>query len=354
MAHAAYLDKNSLVSHYEEDSRELFYEETPLDRTMKALYAARYVSENVSGGQVTVQRAIDDLLTAIYHRFVFIDPKWNEIGIGIAGSRYVFDVGNTNIRSLCEESMEEREEATQNKATYRTICLDTDKWIAVDEFQTAVNLSPALAYVLYPPAESTHIPPAFFEESPDPLPHKSYSGNPVSVTFNPNVVSCEDIRLQTFTLKDEETGENVEIDTLMDKNSDPNERFTECDFAVFPSERLQYGHGYQVLFVYKEGEESKDIAWHFQTLLPGTILEVDSNDMLFEITSGMTYYIYISPTDDAPAIGSSQWSAPSDVVVKKYVYYDANTIEVLIEGTAGKEVTVRYQDDKEITLRITE
>jgi hypothetical protein len=351
-AHATYLDTNNILSHYEDSDNADFYGEWPVDRSVKAEYEARYISENASAGQRTIKRAIDGLMSAIYHRFGFLNPKVNEIGIGIVGTKYVFDMSNANIRSLCQETQEERDEATEGKSTYREICLDTDKWIAVDEYDEALNLSPSVGYVVYPPSDSKDIVPVFTNETPDPLPNKEYSGNPVSVNFNPYVVDCDDISKESFSLYDENSSEDVDIYISMDKDNDPNDKFSSCDFAIFATQRLEYAHHYRADFVYNDSDGKHTIQWYFDVVNPGNVLKVTSDSEDFDIVSGGVYFVYIVPSDDEPSIGSVSYSYPSGVDIQEFTYYDSNTLKIQITGDIDDVLTIKYQDSKEVRLKI--
>ncbi len=353
-AHSDYLDANNILSHYEDSSNAQFYEEWPLDRVVKAQYAARYVSENASSGQMDVRSAIDGLFTAIYHRFGFINPKWDEIGIGVTWTKYVFDMGNSGIRSICQETQEERDAATEGKSTYRTICLDTDKWIAVDEYENAINLSPTQLYFVYPPVEATGILPVFMNETPNPLPYKSYSGNPISVTFDSEVVACDEISRQSFTLRDDNLSFSVDIYVNMDKDNDPNSIFTSCDFAIFPTERLEYNHHYTASFVYSDGNGNHTISWGYSTVNPGIVLKTVDTDEAFDIVSGETYYVYIPPTDTDPTIGSVGWSYSSSMNVEEFLFYDSSTLKIRVSGSIGDTMTITYQSDKKVILTLIE
>jgi len=351
-AHSDYLDANNILSHYEDSGNSGFYEEWPVDRAIKAGYAARFVSENASAGQIDTKSAIDGLFSAIYHRLAFMNPKWNQIGIGITGTKYVFDMGNSGIDALCQETQEERDDATEGKSTYRTICSDTDKWIAVDEYNDEINLSPSQLYFVYPPKNSVDIQPLFFNESPDPLPHKSYSGNPVSISFNPSTVSCDDIEQKSFTLYDDTASLDVDIYTDMDENSDPNDKFSSCDFAIFPQERLEYNHHYTATFVFDDGSGDESISWSYTTRDPGTVLKVEGDDESFDIGVNTVYYIYIPPTEDDPTIGGISYSRPSSMSINTFEYYDSNTLKISVDGNEGDTLSISYQGGKKVELKI--
>ena len=82
-AHADYLVANKDSSHYETQGKAYFTGKAPLDRAFHAGYNASSVSENLSTHNYDAQSSIDGLFAAIYHRFGFLSPSIDEIGIGV-------------------------------------------------------------------------------------------------------------------------------------------------------------------------------------------------------------------------------------------------------------------------------
>jgi len=64
-------------------------------------YAHEQVIENVSLGNESVADSIADLMSAIYHRFAFLDFGIDEMGAAYAGTRYVYNMGRKNLARVC-------------------------------------------------------------------------------------------------------------------------------------------------------------------------------------------------------------------------------------------------------------
>lgn len=79
--HAKYVVANEAMSHDETAGRAGFTGENPSKRAFYAGYNA-VVRENLSYNSGDLKSAIDGLLSAIYHRFAFLDFASDEIGIG--------------------------------------------------------------------------------------------------------------------------------------------------------------------------------------------------------------------------------------------------------------------------------
>ncbi len=80
-AHAAYLDKNQLVGHFESASKPGFVGDTPLARAQAFGYAAT-LAEDVSFAEGTPERIVRALFDAPYHRLPFLRPGGLLFGAG--------------------------------------------------------------------------------------------------------------------------------------------------------------------------------------------------------------------------------------------------------------------------------
>ena len=102
--HANFLAVNSITGHYESEEMPGFTGISPKDRTIFEGYRSVLVAENVSSEQTDIIESIDNLMSAIYHRFGFLGFIKNEIGIGYnsQGNTYVYNMGNSGYNALCE------------------------------------------------------------------------------------------------------------------------------------------------------------------------------------------------------------------------------------------------------------
>ena len=99
-AHARYLQRyapsgRGLVGSAHEQRKGLpeFTGRLAADRAHYFGYPHSQVTENVSLGDATAQESISNLMSAIYHRFAFLDPLIDENGAAQAGRNYVFNMG---------------------------------------------------------------------------------------------------------------------------------------------------------------------------------------------------------------------------------------------------------------------
>ncbi|MCP4001570.1 MAG: CAP domain-containing protein, partial [Gammaproteobacteria bacterium] len=77
------------------------------DRTRYFGYPHSQVIENVSLGNLSLDESISSLMSAIYHRFGFLDMKIDEIGIAQMQQRYVYNMGRKDLAQACTAQPEE-------------------------------------------------------------------------------------------------------------------------------------------------------------------------------------------------------------------------------------------------------
>ena len=70
-AHAKYMIQNQTHGHYEKKGKYAYTGKTPSSRVVKANYPSRIAMENISLNTPNQKKSIDNLFSAIYHRFVF-------------------------------------------------------------------------------------------------------------------------------------------------------------------------------------------------------------------------------------------------------------------------------------------
>ena len=175
-----------------------------------------------------IEDSIDNLLTAIYHRFALLNPSFDEIGLG----------------------------GIYGTDTYKAFVHMIGKSTTAYEKQKNAD-----EMIVYPYPNQSNVFPVFYEEYPDPLPDYTMSGNPVSVTFNSALVqSVSVISFKLFKGSEEVT--NVR---LMDKSNDPNNEFTDYQFALFPLDVLESGMLYTVKLDYIVDGTQKHKEWQFTT-----------------------------------------------------------------------------------------
>ncbi len=349
--HAKYLILNSESGHYESEGKSGFTGKTPPDRAIVAGYPINNVTENYSSPK-DYKSNVDELFTAIYHRLGFLDFSRDEIGIGADisdnNSAYIYDMGNSSLRKFCE-----RGESQAGDGYYYLICTNSDIKISEEKFYSYSNTEPNVDYVVYPKGIINK--GLFNSEIPYPIPGYSFSGNPISIFFNPYNVDCSSIVMDSFSVTDLTTGKSMTPITIMNKDNDPNSRFSGCDFAFFPSEREEFGHTYQAIFEYDDGSGNHSVEWQFSISTPGGdishILTANESNNRFTINRGEDYYIYVPPTESQPTIGSLNYSYDYPTL-ETFEWYDQNTIHIKVSSDSQKGYIDISIDDRDVYLDV--
>jgi uncharacterized protein YkwD len=356
--HSNYLVTNNISSHYEDSTKNGFTGYAPVDRTMYVNYKSRRVSENLSTGQATELLSLDGLMSAIYHRFGFLSLSIDEIGYGKKDKTYVYNMGNSNINTLCAKN-----NFTNNGRYYTNVCKDKDfkieKSIYDNAIDTIINSNPA--YVIYPYRNQKNVTPVFFEESPDPLPGYSVSGYPISIEFSSkDEFVLNKLVVKSFIIKD---NNQVSLDlishggsTIMKKDSDPNSKFSDLQFAIFPDKRLDYGKIYSVEFSYLYDDEIKNINWEFTTKNLDNLLTYLNADIANkDIGLDKNYYLYFEPENITDVISSystnCSYASGGNVQIESSLY-DKNTIKIKISGSLVQSCDLTINSSKTVKLNI--
>ena len=325
-AHADYLVANKESTHTEIVGHLNFTGSHPVDRTLHAGYNTLQVSENLSTKNPHAKSSIDGLFSAIYHRFGFLNPNIDEIGVGVSqnkneseNSAFVYVMGNSELNRLCSF----KNFNGIGRYIYG-VCKDKTHRIDEKKFKDAIkyNKQNNPKIVVYPYDGQKEVPPAFYSEVPDPLPNHEVSGFPVSIEFNDYFF--KNIQVHTFSL----FTDNKEIfDVLfMDKNSDPHSRFTDKQYALFPLKRLAYDKEYKAVVSYSIKGKIKEISWKFRTKKPTEELHiVEAKEDEITINPTRSHFIYFKPLDAHDVLTDMQF--PREVNI---VFIDNNTIKLTL------------------------
>ncbi len=305
-AHAAYLRRHRENGHDESPSRPGFSGVSPSDRAAAAGFPAREVGENLSYGQPDIDVSLDALMTGIYHRFGFLDPAIDAVGIATEGRedmpRYVYELGNHRLAKACASAP-----SAASGAYYTGVC-NPDRRLPASTYLGArdATLSTAPALIVWPPSEATDAQPAFYNETPDPLPDREISGNPISVWFNPYWI--EQVQVLAFDLYDAK-GRRLAETRLLDSGNDPNGHLTDHQFALFPLRRLAWNAEYRAELRYRADGVTKTHRWRFRTRAPENlrVLEINGDRQRLRVASGSRFAIHL--TDNTERSGTLTWLA---------------------------------------------
>ena len=350
--HADYVKTNIYTygyeGHYETSSAPAYTGYAPWNRGHFTGYQSS-AAENMTVGYDDYNKSIDALFTAIYHRLGFLDFAFDEIGYGESlntqsGNLYthVYNMGNTKLNALCNGVS-----FSGYGSYYHSVCAESSFRIESSVYNAAkdenILLNPEI--VTWPYENQMDFQSAFFEESPDPLPNCSVSGNPLSIQFNP--ATTGNISMQSFKLYDINNTEITDL-TLLNSVTDPNSRLSTKEFVIFPNERLGFGKKYKTEFAYTEDGVSKTKSWEFYTRsLEHDYFIITQNTTYLNVISGKTYLYYVPPQNcnDTRFNYSFSYSTANEPVMN---IIDGNLVEMTVSGSIGQYVEVTLANGKVI------
>lgn len=302
VSHAKYLIQNQRNGHYEKKGKYSYTGNTPSKRVIKAGYPSTYVMENLSINTTGYIKSIDNLFSAIYHRFVFFNLDKDEIGVGFYSTKkkrkiksaYVYDIGSSGISELCKRSF-----SMANGVYYmKNICKQSLKMVPkllFEEKKDEVRRKNR-DIIVYPYAGQTHVWPAFYNESPDPLPGYDVSGFPISVQFNP--IQYKNVKFKSFRLYDAQ-GKEIKKTKILHHENDHNHLFSKLEFALMPLKRLEFDTSYTAVFEAVSDGNKVIKRWSFRTVKPEkNIYRVSENKTKLTVQAGSTALLYMVPDSE--------------------------------------------------------
>ncbi len=348
-SHAAYLTYHDKIGHYEEKGESGFTGVLPKDRMLHAGYKTPLSMENVSSQTIGYKKSIEGLFSAIYHRFGFLDFQMDEVGVGVSQNpedtskiAYVYNMGVYEINDLCSGVSY----SGRGDYTYH-ICADEAFRIEKRAFDKAYHACYIRnqKVVIYPYADQEEVPPAFFDEDPDPLPEYRVSGFPISIQFNPAYFKF--VRLKSFELF--LNGKKVENMLLYDHISDINSRFKRNEFALFPLTRLEWGSRYHVKVVYEVRGKTEQKEWDFTTQkLAYKPIMIDKPTSDIEISAKHPTLLYFKPQHPNDILDDIEYDSKLDIS-----FIDKNTIMIETQQKVGSTFTL-HLSGREIALEVVE
>lgn len=348
--HAEYQVLNQVGGHYEQPGSPGFTGETPAERAVAAGYRSRWMTENISLGSPTAIESIDGLLAAIYHRFSLLANDIDEIGVGNSDTVYTYDLGNSGRDALCGG-----DDFDQPGRYYVDVCSDASLRVEATAYE-ATRTDLALTNPLvtrWPPPDARDIPPAFFDETPDPLPDHDVSGYPVSLAFNPARMPGA-VVVERFDLFGPSGQPLAAATRILAPDDDIHGQFTDRQFAFLPQARLDWGTRYRVEADYRvDGGELQRLDWQFTTRpLPHPFYVANGTGASdFDVVSDRDYSIYVPPLDQNDRFsGYSLTYVASQRPTIDFV--DGNTLNVSLVGEPGHYARLYLDNGREITLTI--
>jgi uncharacterized protein YkwD len=330
--HANYLTNHTLYGHKEEPKYKDFTGEYASSRITYAGYATSQVIENVSTLNPNYKESIDGLFSAIYHRFAFLDFRSDAIGIGISQNKkdkaqtaFVYDMSANALEKLYR---------SKTPITNGTI----EKALQANKYKNS-------DVIIYPFNKQKDVPPAFFDELPDPLPSYKVSGFPISVSFNPSIYKTG--KLLNFRLFNQE-GKEIKNTLKINKQRDPNHRLGKLDFVLFPLERLEWNQTYFVEFIALIDHKKVKKRWNFHTKrfnLPfHTVKNPNTN---YKMRVAQSTIFYFPPHSKNDLLHDIRYPANFDIT-----FIDKNTIKLKVLAPSHQLQTLHIAKYK-INIKIS-
>jgi len=306
--HANYLTKHLTFGHREDKRAKEFTGEFASSRVVHVGYTSPQVIENVSANNPNYKESIDGLFAAIYHRLAFLDFRADSIGIGISQNPYkkahtafVYDMSSKGLEKLYKNRTDVNEKSL-NRVLNETKKLNKE-------------------VVIYPFDGESEVPPAFFDELPDPLPNHKVSGFPISISFNS--LYHKEAKLLSFKLYNSD-GEELKESVIFDYKTDPNRRLEKLEFVLFPLKRLEWNTQYHLKFSAMVDQKLVEKEWSFTTKTFKIPLHiVKSNNELYTIKESESHIFYFPPNSKVDLLHDIAYPANIDLA-----FIDKNTIKL--------------------------
>ncbi|MDB5745754.1 MAG: hypothetical protein JWP72_602 [Massilia sp.] len=230
--HSEYQRVNNTITHEQTSGRPGFTGATLADRLRTAGYVFNTNNSRAFGEVISAtnngsgQYMAEELITAIYHRFVIFEPVFKEIGTGAAttGTGYNYFTAN---------------------------------FTANNGYGTGL---PRGQVAVWPFSGQTAVPRHFFSntEQPDPVPDQDEVGYPISVHANIDVT----IQVTSFTVRPR-GGADMRVRLLTHAN---DTHTGQSSAAIVPLARLAANTVYDVSFAGTVGGTAVSRTWSFTTL----------------------------------------------------------------------------------------
>ncbi|MFT7880634.1 MAG: CAP domain-containing protein [Sulfurimonas sp.] len=339
-SHAHYLMEHQKLGHLEHQGHKGYTGKTPAERVVYHGYFSKDVMENIALNAKSDTAAVDDLLSAIYHRFVFLNLDKDQIGIGRASAdrfkrlkdAYVYNLGSSKLNALCKKSFI----PIRGNLYLKDVCKNRDALIPqslYEKKQKEIKYRNSKV-VLHPYPGQTEVMTVFYNEEPDPLPDYAVSGYPVSVQFNDRYYHS--IALKSFRLIDDENREIPMCRTLTHSN-DPHQRLKKTEFALMPIKRLEYATTYRAEFEAVVDGELYQRSWEFTTKrFKEKFYRITKQKSRISAVPGSTLILYFVP--DSPNDVLNSYRVTQGLKVS---FIDHNTLKVTLPKNLRKEMKLK-------------
>jgi hypothetical protein len=259
--HAKYLARLRLRSHFESPKYPYFSGKTPFDRMINAGFGSRVGVENISFGEKSYSKSIENLFATIYHRLAFLDFRIDCIGTSAYGNKrgkvYVYEMSALEISKLCRKKAH-----SKSKEFVFGICKDKNKKISLKDFQRAIKkINKKSAKIIFFPYPNAKVKREFVNETPKPFKKNVKYGFPISVQLNPAYYSWA--KVLSFKVFDSKKRELKSI--FLDSKRDFHHKIPKLTFILVPKKILNSKERYYVEFVASTNNGKIRKNWSFST-----------------------------------------------------------------------------------------
>jgi len=258
--HAKYLGRLRLNSHTQSPRNPYFTGQTPSDRIARAGFGSRVGVENISFGERSYKKSVDNLFGTIYHRLAFLDFRIDSIGSSAygpkAGKVYVYDMGSSAISRICK-----RDFKNIGGEYVFGVCRDKNRKIPLSLMQrTLKRVESQNSKVVIFPYSGAVVGRKFVNENPNPFGRKVKMGFPVSVELNPAFYSWA--KLKRFEIFD---GRGRKLKgKILDSRRDIHRKISPLTFFLIPTQVLKSGQKYRVKFIAQTNRGTIKREWSFR------------------------------------------------------------------------------------------
>lgn len=340
--HANYLALNQLLSSTEIEGYEGFYAEYAYSRALKSGYNNKFIIESVSQSSMGFEILIDALFEQVSARLFFLTFYYDEIGIGIKESRdasyFAFDIGNSAIRTLCEE------QPLNYSTQYIPICADSSYYMDKSLFDSAIPEN-NISIALYPFDGQTDITPVVSSE----LSECKITAYPITVHTKPTLLSGSDSLITIESIELFKGDEPIEELTHIQGNAEG--KLNTTMHALIAKNRFDFNTSYTIKVTYNDDQIQTS---SFRTKSAnGELLISQETHQKFYIESNKLYSIYLKPDNCNDVISSVNLNYPNHLEQPILSMADKHTVDFKAVGNLGDSFTLYLDNGKEVELEIS-
>ncbi|MHB8165176.1 MAG: fibronectin type III domain-containing protein [Sulfuricella sp.] len=303
--HSTYLAVNNLTGHFQTPGTPSFTGANPGARLTAAGYPYTRFDEVGATGPFSGVQAVEDIITAIYHRFGLFDSRVDEFGVGM-------DLSAAQGR------------LTADLATRLTPPPSVPNWIGV-----------------YPYDGETGVPRDFLSdtESPDPVASLNRVGFPVSL----HVDGTRTLSVTSFTVTP--AGGTALNSQLLSSTADLSGHTPAFAAAAIPLTVLDYGTTYQASFTGAVDGASLSKVWQFTTvayvplLISGPTTANIGDTITLKFSGGSGVYSNVAWPRYEAAVSAQQWLAGDTY---QFTVNSAGTNQLLLTDSENHQTTLQF------------